>query len=215
MYLLDSDSVSLKKASKKLQSITSSVVLEHYDVTGVIDAWSKAFNSFCKKNKKTTTVGSAQFLDTLQLQPHAVEVPTVDITISLNILGQIPIYLRERFKTSLSRYCKIYTNDEDLFAPPLEAALQKLFSKMQHEHLRLLQSTSNTKYILLTDTLFYYYQNDKSFWQVYPALPEDLHVMLLQKTVAHDSWLWHIAPQGIEDKTFGSIHQIDAFSFNA
>ena len=128
-----------------------------------------------------------------------------DAIISLNLLSQIPIYWRDRFDQIV--------RGRDL---PAEAnqVLHDSMRELQLQHLNLLASSGAKAVIIISDLHFFAYQRDQALWETEDALFVDYPFRLPgYKRDLHDSWLWHIAPQGIEAADHGWIHEVRAESF--
>jgi|GEM_PF-1084156 len=185
------------------------------EITGVLQSWSEQLVAFLRHNKseKNLTLLS-EFLDRLSIQ-KGVLLNSSDLMISLNLLSQIPLYWRDRVFLLILKYWGIEL-DHDSCENPLKLALENSMCLLQQDHLRLLSESKSKRIVLITDTHFNYYQQDRSHWLVHDALYLDPEVELAQSyTLSRSSsWLWHIAPQGIEQQEYGVIHTVKAMEFS-
>lgn len=120
--------------------------------------------------------------------------------ISLNILGQIPLYWRDRVLGAVGALSR-----EQWLA--LEGAMGRL----QVAHMRGLVLKPGVWSILVTDTEYYFYQGDRSEWRVEQALfgsAREVYDTHCARSV-NAAWLWHIAPQFVEADDEGEIHRVE------
>ena len=126
-----------------------------------------------------------------------------DGVISLNLLGQIPLYWRDRVlqvKPTLSE--------------SEWGALSCSMAELQQRHIEGVLTQPQAWSILITDTEYYFYHSDESMWRVEPALfgkvSQELHDSFVTQGISN-AWLWHLAPQYIECDDEGEIHRVEAF----
>ncbi|NDC37343.1 MAG: hypothetical protein EBZ48_04750 [Proteobacteria bacterium] len=186
----------------------------HIEITGRLQRWEEAVHRALGGKRHLTASDVAAVLDSLANLPRAVcPLPLCEVAISLNLLSQIPIYWRERILRLIRRYAPDLVASDDRNPEQITASLDRLCQLLQTEHLRDLARLGTRLAILITDEEFYYYHWDRSNWQVEQALyGVDLnslpgHPLLL------DSWLWHIAPQGVEEAEYGAMHKVKAVAF--
>jgi hypothetical protein len=201
---------------KEAASRGSSVKCVLQDLTGRLAMWTKATRLWLRKNPKSGPEDFSGFLKTLtgsrrvarrQLEPH-------EVVISLNILSQIPIYWRERLVGILRRLRPDFTTDNQELLPEIDLANGELCGLLQREHLADLKRLATRLLILVADQEFYFYESQQSQWQVESACFEFDTLGVMNRQVAlRDSWLWHIAPQGIEQEEYGVIHKVSAYAF--
>jgi len=215
--LYDADpSAILHSGIKNLSPLVRKKLSVHCrDVTSCLQPWSQALHVFLKENQQEKRIELlSAFLLTLKAGDSSA-VPEYDTLISLNLLGQIPLYWRDRFFKSIEIIWGLELNEESC-SEELGKALHKTMRLLQNAHLRLLAEKAINSIILISDTHFYYYQKDKSAWLVEDALKtypvETLNADFSLQ--ASDSWLWHIAPQDVEQEEYGVIHRIEAWSFS-
>lgn len=207
--LLDADPASLSYCRKKYGGDRLSYI--HREITNSIAKWERVIRNALGSSPSPDLIARALDL----LLPETVPAPvSADTVVSLNILGQIPIYWRERLKKIFLRK-GIYTDNRDEFPQELEDAVKRSCAKLQEAALRNMIESAQSACILITDLYYHYYEKDHADWQTYSALYFDLKKFLERYTLnACDSWLWHIAPQGIESKEHGVIHEVHAYSFS-
>jgi hypothetical protein len=134
--------------------------------------------------------------------------------VSLNILSQIPIYWRERALKLLKKVAPHLVGADDALSSVVEAELSRHAALLQHEHLQQITSLGRRLIVVISDVEFYYYQRHEAQWQVEPALYGiDLPSIPGQVRLAR-SWLWHIAPQGVEQDDYGVIHKVQGFAIS-
>lgn len=95
----------------------------------------------------------------------------------------------------------------------LNQALETSCRKLQQSHLDYLSNSNAQQIVLISDTCFHFYKKNVSEWQAEPALyldyPNELPGYVCNQK---HSWLWHIAPQDIEQKNYGAIHEVHAWA---
>jgi hypothetical protein len=71
--------------------------------------------------------------------------------------------------------------------------------------------------VTITDTEYYFYTVDSALWRVEPALHGGAEGVLQSFATGapRAAWLWHLAPQFVEDDAEGEIHRVEAFSLRA
>jgi hypothetical protein len=122
--------------------------------------------------------------------------------ISLNLLGQIPLYWRDRVLE-----VRPELSEEE------GAALVVSMAELQRAHLHALSAASAQWCILITDTEYYFYSVDRPGWRIESALYGDLSLTCFgqpSEITASDAWLWHLAPQFVEADDEGEIHRVEA-----
>lgn len=121
--------------------------------------------------------------------------------ISLNILGQIPLYWRDRVLAAVRG-----------ISPEEWIALESSMGRLQAAHIQGLAVRPGIWSILVTDTEYYFYREHESAWRVESALygvGKDTYSATFSPKNG-DTWLWHIAPQFIESDDEGEIHRVEA-----
>ncbi len=191
------------------------------DATGVIDKWSTTLEVFLKGESDRSVGKLIRFLADLQTaDPKLTRLGTnqkASMAISLNLLSQIPLFWRDRFARLLIKYWRIDSNQDGVYEPSLNAALLASMAKLQDDHLTLLGEISSEVVVVICDQYFHYYQKNIADWRTEQAL---YGVQYSEKGASiripnfelslRQSWLWHLAPQGIESKEFGEIHEVVA-----
>lgn len=190
------------------------------DLTGILDEWTLELKDFLISNHPQDSA-LVNFLANLKLK-SAPQLEASDIVISLNILSQIPVYWRDRVHSLVKNYWSIITNPDGCYASKrLQEALEATFRLLQEQHLELLSNSQSKKIILITDEEWFYYTQDQSEWQSEQALwfgPDLKNYLAKQlpnyKTTKNESWLWHLAPQFVEQADYGVIHRVQAFALD-
>jgi len=124
--------------------------------------------------------------------------------VSLNLLGQIPLYWRDFVQASRGR---LSGDDEE--------ALAASMGELQRAHLEALFSSGAGQLVMLFDSEYYRYRSSESEWRVEPALfgPAAMNCLSAPPQfceLARESWLWHLAPQFVEQESEGEIHRVEA-----
>lgn len=175
-------------------------VIPHFvDVTVCMDAWQAGIG-------KARRAGElSEYLHSLSApQPEWVD-QSFDTVISLNILGQIPLYWRDRVLRSVGAV----SDDE-------RVALEHSMGVLQEAHMNALLAKSERDVLLLADSEYYYYRNTECEWRVESALwgeaRESYQRFVESRTwTNHETWMWHLVPQFIEARHEGEIHRVEAF----
>jgi hypothetical protein len=123
--------------------------------------------------------------------------------ISLNVLGQIPLYWRDRIATLAPNTIGDIWRD-----------LEHAMAELQRAHVDGVLTPPGAWSILITDSEYYFYQSEQSQWRMEPALFGGVSDLVHAAYAAGDgckSWLWHVAPQYVECEHEGEIHKVEAF----
>ena len=207
--LVDADpaAVSSWKAAERSLPPTTKLCQVLTDVSGRLDEWTAELSA---QPRNISLLAAEKALCSLLAPsaPPSLPASPSECVISVNLLSQIPIFWEDRVRTAWPHLAQ---GPEDLFDPHLEQALTETKNRLIDEHLAMLERLSTSRVILLSDLLFHYYTKDKSEWRTEPALGyvRDLTIPGFN-VVTKDSWLWHLAPQGIERQEYGEIHTVGA-----
>ena len=168
------------------------------DVTGSLSTWSSGLRRSVRHNNL------AGYLDMLQPAHGVWENERFDGVISLNLVGQIPIYWRDRVMAAAGR-----------LAAEEEQALLGSMSRLQAAHVKAVREQPRAWSILITDTEYYTYHVDHVEWDVEPAIHgEALSELSINSSrmvkQGESCWLWHLVPQFIESEHEGHIHRVEA-----
>lgn len=207
--LLDADPASLSYCRKKYGENRISYL--HTEITGSIREWERRLRQMLRRSPEAAA--AVEVLNSLSPE-HVPITQYADTVVSLNILGQIPVYWRERVKNILATI-DIHPDTRDEFPLEIESALKNSCGKLQRTALKTMIDSAGSKCIILTDLYYHYYEKNHAEWQTHDALyfnPEEILGDLSLGT--KESWLWHVAPQGIESKDHGIIHEVHAYSFS-
>jgi hypothetical protein len=137
-----------------------------------------------------------------------------DDVVSLNLLGQIPLYFRDRiFHYAEKRgFVKSPENEQALLK-----ACHTLGSRLQLQHITFLASVTCSRLAIITDVEFSTYVNDPRELEPSPAISKEvleaLKILPGLTFTAKNSWQWHLAPRGFENREYGEIHQIAAYCY--
>ena len=173
------------------------------DVTGSLSTWSSGLRSAVRHKNL------AGYLDMVQPGHGTWEDERFDGVISLNLVGQIPIYWRDR----------VVAAARNLFSDE-ERALVGSMSRLQAAHVKAMREKPQGWSILITDTEYYTYHVDHAEWDVEPALHGEAVSELSvnsSRMIKHgeDCWLWHLVPQFVESEQEGYIHRVEASAWVA
>lgn len=192
----------------------SSTNFYQIELTGVMLEWTERLSEFLKSRPVKDILELENWLNELAAPVPKLE-SRYDIVISLNILSQIHIHWRDRMAASLLKYWKLESDDDGRYPSSLQAAMNRTFKQLELMHLELLFSTALLGVIVISDQEWLYYKPQNSLWRSEQALQIDLKSELTDRASAkleQTSWLWHIAPCGIEEKEYGVIHDVGGYS---
>ncbi|MBX7144546.1 MAG: hypothetical protein K1X79_08865 [Oligoflexia bacterium] len=213
LLLLDADPGALEelKKNRDLRAAGARVQYLLQDVTGSIESWTEELEGllFNKCEESSLT----EFLQ--QLRPYDSPQVKAQVVLSLNLLGQIPLYWRDRVHALLLDQYGLDTDVDGKYAPALQAALDASCAALQLGHLEMLKSTAAETIMLIFDREYCYYRRDQAPWRVESAMYcSNVEAALAPyQACERDSWLWHIAPQGVEASDHGEIHVVEAHAF--
>lgn len=171
------------------------------DVTDCIISWSRRIASIGGRSKL------AAGLATLRAPRPAWADEPFDLIVSLNLLGQIPLYWRDFVR---SAHASLSEHEEE--------GLALSMGELQSAHLRALFSSMASRVILIFDSEYYFYEASRAEWRVESALFGAAADALRAGAGARalegsDTWLWHLAPQFVEQEDEGEIHKVEALAF--
>lgn len=173
---VDADPLGLSIAKCKVNSflksnkITCVVKFVCADITGLID-------------KDLSKLTESDFINNpLKL----IDSDKFDLVISLNILGQIPIYFSDRYSGIESQ----------------------LSNNLQCAHIENSLEICKLKALFLYDKEFYTYTPDVSQWEVEEATCDEIWKKYKKKSIFQSAWLWHICRY--DKESYGAIHRIEA-----
>ncbi|MBN8548011.1 MAG: hypothetical protein J0M12_01710 [Deltaproteobacteria bacterium] len=212
LHLFDADPTVLpvwKKFEKNFKS--GQVHLHLEDLTRCISDWSEQLKKFLGSQTRQDASSAAAFLRSLVA--GQANFRGYDVIVSLNVLSQLGVYWRDRVEHALNTSWNMHSDANGQWPEPLQAALLESQGKLEQAHLAGLAASGASLVVLIHDREFFYYTNNRAEWQAEPALQclaTDLPGYSVQNS---DTWLWHIAPQGIEQPEYGAIHKVVATSF--
>lgn len=182
------------------------------DLTEVLDLWSAKLEIFLQENKPNDTK-LISFLNSLSA-PELTLQAQYDLIISVNLLSQIIVIWRDIATSLLEDFAWAKTNERGQFKDPINIALENSKRKLEIQHLNMLNQSKAKRIALIYDTHFFAYEQNHPIWDVENAVISSPEVSLSNfKLAFRDSWLWHLAPQGIEYQDYGLIHQVVAYAF--
>jgi hypothetical protein len=199
IHLYDADPTAASAWKRVSGSAYGRTVFGHIeDITNSLSEWTSGLSKATKKG------GLADYLAHLVVRPAEWESQGFDGVISLNIIGQLPLYWRDRV-LELS----------DALSREEECALVDSMARLQTAHVKSLQISPRSWAIAITDTEYYSYQVDYPEWEVTDALHGSTRDLLNRAepatiVIEQDTWLWHLAPQFVESDTEGAIHRVEA-----
>jgi hypothetical protein len=181
------------------------------EVTGTLSSWTKQLERAIEK--RGPAAGEA--LRALNTLPSPLAGRKFDTVLSVNLLSQIPVYWNDRASALLRKHRGLETDSTGNFPPAVQSALESSLTKLQSQHLELLGSLGAREVILIFDRAFLYYRTDHAHWQEERSIYIENPVLLNgYEVTAQDSWLWHIAPQSIEEKDYGLYCEVQAMRFS-
>lgn len=200
IHLFDADS-SVIRAWRKTSGVAfrDTVIPRIIDVTGSIQPWSAGLATSIRRGQL------ADYLSALVPLRAAWEEEPFDGVISLNLVGQIPLYWRDRVLNAANRE----------LSEMEERSLVDSMARLQSAHLAATRAHPRTWSIVITDTEYYTYQVDTPEWEVEPALHGeargelDLSPSHMERH-GNECWLWHLLPQFVESDGEGCIHRVEA-----
>lgn len=215
IYFIDADPECVSVWKKLKNRNSTSVDWIVCDVTARLSDWTEKVATFLKSQSRLTAEELEQYL--LQLCKNRLVMtwpyPKSDTVVSLNLLSQLGVYWSDRVHQLVERLQPALAREISRFSefPGLASSIALL----EREHLQLLESSEAHTISLIYDDEFYYYQRDRAEWQVEPALclghPPEFSRYNLAKS---GSWLWHLVPQGAEQRGYGEIHRVQARRFS-
>jgi len=218
VHLYDLDP-SCEPTWRQFRRAVSPAVVEFHpcDLTGVAEEWTLALRRILDSNTRPPLGQLCRFFSSLTAplpQLPGLGSEGVTAVYSLNLLSQLPIYLRDRWITLLADAVPYVLRPDGEPVEELKAELHRALSRLQAAHLQLLSSLGADKVFVITDRTFLYYRSTETEWQEEPALYSNLDLSLAgYREMRSDTWFWHIAPQGIEESAYGVIHDVVAKAF--
>lgn len=182
------------------------------ELTGSIQEWTKQLGTVLKKRRDLAHL--CAFLNALEPNLDHNPVGEHGTVLSLNLIGQIPIYWRNRVHSMVWRKWGLHPNVPGNYPQEVEAALIHSMKVLELQHLDLLRYCARQKIILIGDTIYAYHDRGQPLWQT-EALHFEWQSLKLNgfELRLQDSWLWEISPQGIEQSEFGITHAVRGWEF--
>lgn len=212
VHLYDADPTVLPTWKKFARSTTGQVHFHIGDVSNSIQSWTDSLGEFLSAHPRIDPAALGRFLS--NVTPAAAPRWQCGAILSQNLLSQISIYWRDRVDEALLRFWKYERDGDGMFPVEVEAGLTQSCALLEQQHLDQLSESHAERVIVVSDESFMYYRQDRCEWQCESALHIRAEVALKgYSQVESDSWLWHIAPQGIEQPDYGVIHKVVARAF--
>ncbi len=178
-----------------------------HDITGTLANWEACLRTEVFWNERD----ALEILSALKLPESTLCFKEYDCIISLNIMSQLSIYWRDRANKILKRKLGQALAE----SPQIQKALDSNARLLEEQHINQLQESAAKELLLLSDDRFYYYKDTQSLWQEEAALQIDIPQELEgYNLTGSNSWLWHIAPQHIENVEYGEIHRVRALRWS-
>lgn len=216
--LYDADPIILRSKRQILKSRNSKIIVRCFveDVTGCLADWTEQLKQLLIEHPGNLKALSEFFLGLSASNSYSLRRP-YQAVLSVNLLSQVCLYWRDRVHLLLSQTWGFEADEQGNYGEPVQEALEGSMAKLQAQHLNLLWLAEPNRVVLITDRYFHYYTNVQAQWMTESALssPDSESAIELSgyRLFSDSSWLWHIAPQGIEQKEYGSIHEVIAFAF--
>jgi hypothetical protein len=171
------------------------IVFRIEDVSASLEEWTARLRS----RASSETLDS--LLDTLEAREPGWAREGFDGIVSLNILGQIPLYWRDRVLAACPE------PDETT-----SSALDRAMARLQERHLRSICSAARWSAIV-SDREYLHYDCSNNVWSVEPALfgsVPALFDLTFHALCPRETWWWHVAPQYVESDECGCVHVVEA-----
>lgn len=179
------------------------------DLSGCVLRWSGGLDATLQRAATWEAVFEYLSAQRAGRPPRLAGSPTT--IFSLNILSQLPLFLRDRLLRSLHRAGLLRSEDDD---PPeqIRVELQRLYKELQEQHLSLLNESGADTVLVLTDLTYCYYLPEGQQREQALAMAEpSLQYYTLQWS---DRWRWDIAPPGTDGMKFGTWHEVGGYRFS-
>ena len=201
-----------KAFAQYCSALECAVTTHSVDITGIFDSLPKQLELILKKDSIDHISNIKDCISSFQQNLKPLTIPAADLTLSINILSQLPILFRERIIQLLLRYRLI--SDEAQLPEQIKSTVENLCCEIQKCHIECLMQSSGKMIALISDSEFQYYKPGIEERQIENALylhPEML--MTEHKLKLHTQWMWHIAPYGRNPEDYGSEHLVDAWAW--
>lgn len=205
--LIDIDPSTLRVWEKAFKGFPIEAIF--LDLSGSYKSWEASLSRFLSSTKSFDA--DAITLHLKSLETSFVPLPECGAVLSMNLLGQLPLSWRDFVHEELRAKFSIDSDEKGRLPSPIEEALCETFSRLQSGHLLQISSSSASRAVIITDKSFMYYTRDFADWEFENALHIDPPLKVPGFCAkSTDGWFWHIAPQGVEFKEYGVIHDIAA-----
>ncbi len=216
VVLVDADPVAKiawRKFIKTNRDKKTQIQGEIVEITGAIKNWSRHLAEQFRSRKTLSEEALAECIASVLAVPtEPWSPPLADCAISLNLMGQIPLVWRDAVLDLVEQCFPNLLDQYGMVTGRAKEALVRTMRELQIVHLEQLKAAQPKRIIIISDDEFYFYTEKCAEWEVEKALfISDMIPPSGYKVSASNSWLWHIAREGIEEDEFGSIHRIIAF----
>ena len=184
---------------------------ETLEFTGVMEEWTGSLRGVMRG--RLAPDSAAQFMDSLTPRTDVLGGRAFDITVSLNMLSQIPLFWRDRAESILLQVESL-TDGEGNLLPDVHDALVRSCRRLQEAHVSIIREASKSCAVVISDVLFHYYTEEST--RTEPALHVDIEGMMEDagwRLDDVDSWIWHIVPKGVESSDYGVLHEVRAWNW--
>ena len=211
---VDADPSAKQVALKKLSAVCQVDYLS-LDITGSLQRWSRELQNYIfRLGRECPKHEVAKFLTDIRCSLPIISLPDNSTLLSLNLLGQIPLYWRDRVFALLKSKWKIVPDEMGNLDESLQSALTSSMAELQRGHLDFINSLNLKAVLIITDNEFRYYDKAGETFLVEQAMfCSPKNHLTNYKLSREDEWIWEVAPIGVEEKHFGVKHQIRAFEF--
>ncbi len=209
---VDADPSSVRPAQKKFP-LGTQVEFLISEITHTLAPWTHSLRAFLKtKNNRKDSV-LVDFLSTLVPEVSKLRIEDYEAVVSLNLLGQIPLYWRDRAQSLIAEFTGKKLEDDGEFSEPLRSAIRHSMEALQRAHLRLLESSNARKLVLIYDSNFRYYTADGEVLSELGAFVDPGEALKSFTLETTEEWTWEIAPLNREQEDYGIRHGIKAQIF--
>ena len=205
------------------------------DISGAMDLWCNSID-----RSPASWLQTLELLRDLGATPVPAYTSPSDALLSLNVLSQLEVGLQEAVEPILEKHFGpsfVHQHEKEwlhAIGPASQSLAEQHLAAMQASQARFLLLITDVEYIDYTGRTYSRHHWDQpplvwseTGWQAgldikYEVVPALEGVELNAATFArwmpsyrlawHESWLWHIAPNGTEAAPCGKLHRVSAFA---
>jgi hypothetical protein len=207
LHCIDADPLARSEALPLLKKPGIDVRYSCSEITGCMQLWSSILEAFLARSPVPTQSEIGSLLHKLVV-PEASSWGSYDVVLSLNLLGQIPVYWRERFGASLLRYTHHRPDGYGRYPQELEDALAYSCRLLQEAHVKQVITSSKKSFILIYDERYIYTRDGREIYREDALYTPVAELLREHRIAASQRWLWDIAPQGVEQLEYGVAHEV-------